>query len=421
MGQLSPLLVLILQILVILAVCRAAGWVAARLRQPQVIGEMIAGILLGPSLLGWVAPQLHAALFPAQSLNALALVSKLGLILFMFVIGLEFQTGTIRRVARQAAAVSLSGIAVPFVLGSLTAMLIFQWPGFFPEDVAPLNAALFLGAAMSVTAFPVLARILREHRVLHTPLGTLALASASIDDVAVWVILAFVLALAGDSGHSIGFTLAGSVVFVTAMFVLVRPLCQRFMRQPQSVLPLAALGLFGSAAVAEWIGIHAIFGAFLFGMILPRGEISHALQERIEPVTVALFLPLFFAVSGMNTQIHQLGGVLQWLVVGLVFCVACLGKTLGCGIAAWRSGETPRDAVGIAALMNARGLMELVVLNLGLQYGLIAAPLFSAMVIMALVTTFIASPLFLASQRVNPVSRPPIGSSDAVPVVQGAD
>ena len=337
----------LIQLAVILIVCRAAGSLVSRIGQPRVIGEIIAGILLGPSLLGLLAPSAQAALFPEESRGVLSTVSQIGLVLYMFVVGMHLQTKFIKQAYRGAMLISLAGVVLPFILGAALASVLYSDGRFFTPHVSNWQSMMYLGAAMSVTAFPVLARIIQERGIGGTALGTLALAAGSVDDMIAWTLLGVVLT---SLDHS---------------FDLVR-----------------------------FVVSHAVFVAFVIGALIPRGRLTEALSRYIEPVASKVLVPVFFAYSGLSTQFTLLWSAeLLWLSV-IVILVASAGKAVGCWGAARLAGRPHREALAIGALMNARGLMELIILNIGLQRGLITPTLFTVMVTMTLVTTMAAGPLF---------------------------
>jgi Kef-type K+ transport system membrane component KefB len=395
------LLLLLVQIGVVLVAARLVGLLFRRIHQPQVVGEMVAGILLGPSLLGWAAPDISARLFPPASLGFLNSISQIGLLIFMFLVGLELDPKLLRGKSHTAVVTSHASIVAPFFLGALLSLLLY--PRLSDDSVTFTGFALFMGAAMSVTAFPVLARILTERGLTKTRVGAVAIACAAVDDVTAWCILAGVVAVvrSGTGAHSLWVTLAGSAAFVAVMLGLVRPVLARlegaFHRQGRLTQDLLGgvllLGL-ASAWVTEYLGIHALFGAFLAGAVMPKGErFVHALTEKLEDVTVVLLLPLFFAFTGLRTAFGLLEGAEMWGYAALIILVAVAGKWGGSTLAARFTGMTWREAGAVGVLMNTRGLMELVILNIGLDIGVISPALFAMMVLMALVTTFMTSPL----------------------------
>jgi Kef-type K+ transport system membrane component KefB len=390
-----------LQLAVILATCRGVGALARRLGQPAAVGEMVAGVVLGPSLFGALAPDWHAALFPKASMTVIFAVAQLGIALYMFLVGVEFRLDLIRQRAPSAVSVSAAGMVVPFLLGGLIALTDHGDGVMFRAGVTPGQAFLYLGAAMSITAFPMLARIVQERGLTGTPLGTLTLAAGSLGDAAAWCVLALLLATL-ESAPMIAVAAIGGGILYTLAVVLglrpaLRPLGRRIERN--GAMTYQTLGLvLALVMVGSWftdhVGIYAVFGAFVLGTAMPRGRFSNELQRLLTPLTVSLLLPLFFAYSGLNTQV---GLVNTWPLVGLallILAAACVGKALPCWAAARLHGEPPDQALAIGVLMNARGLMELIILNIGYERGIITQTLFSIMVMMALITTFMATPLF---------------------------
>lgn len=414
-------LVFFLQLLVILACCRLVGWLARRwLGQPQVVGEMIAGVLLGPSLFGLWLSQLQQALFPPETRGTLYVMAQLGVGLYMFVVGLGFQRQQLRQQFSQAAAVSVSGMLVPFLLAVLITPWLLQVPALFSQQATALQATLFMGAAMAITAFPMLARIIHERGLSHTPLGTLSLSAGAIDDAAAWCVLAVVLASFG-AGHDLAIkAIAGGAVFAAAMIILVprllQPIADRAESQnTQSIQPtlmsLVMLVFMLAALIADAIGLHAVFGGFLLGVLMPRGALAQQLKTALEPFTVCLLLPIFFTYSGLNTQLTLVNSPQLLLVCAGVMIVSILGKFGACWAAARLSGQDQRTALGVGALMNARGLMELIIINLGLQACVIGPALFSMLVLMAVATTVMAGPLFDLTQRRWQAALPPAGEA----------
>ena len=389
------------------------GWLAARLGQPQVVGEMIAGVVLGPSVFGALAPGLQAALFPAASKPVLFAVCQVGLSVFMFLVGVEFDVGLIKSRLRSAAAVSISGILTPFVLGAAAAWFLApRWP-LFSEKTGIWESMLFMGAAMSITAFPMLARIIYERGLTGTSLGTLALAAGSIDDAAAWCVLAVVMAsFAGDPSVAV-VAIGGGLAYVLAIWLLGVPLFKFMARRTEqrggmthamlgTTLSLVMLG----AWFTDRIGIYAVFGAFILGVAVPKGFFAKALHKHLEKMTTAFLLPLFFVYSGLNTKIGLIVSPNLFGVTLLLFFLAVAGKGVACAAAAWLSGESPREALAIGTLMNARGLMELIILNIGLERGVITPTLFTMLVVMAIVTTLMATPAFNLVRRGEPETKP---------------
>ena len=401
-GRSFHVLTLILQIATILIVARLFGRLFRWFGQPQVVGEMIAGVVLGPSVFGALAPTVSAYVFPPLSLDYLNALSQIGLLLFMFLIGLEMDARLLRGSTRTALLTSHASIVLPFLLGVTLAYFFFEYAPPAP-GIAFTGYALFLGTAMSVTAFPVLARILHERKLTTTRLGAIALACAAVDDVTAWCILAVVVVLVriGSVGNSIWFTLGGSLLFVAVMILVIRPIVRRWLDRraadraiSQDLVAAMLIFAFASAWTTEWLGIHALFGAFLAGAILPAHyPFVRELIRKLEDLTVVFLLPLFFAFTGLRTQVGLLNDAEMWAKTVLIITVAVAGKLGGSALAARATGMTWRDAGAIGALMNTRGLMELVVLNIGLDIGVIPPALFTMMVLMALVTTFMTTPL----------------------------
>ncbi|MFN8006392.1 MAG: cation:proton antiporter [Terriglobia bacterium] len=392
---------LFFQLAFILAVCRAMGWVARKIRQPQVVAEMIAGAMLGPSLFGLLFPVFQVKVFPKESMGILHALSQIGLILYMFLVGLEFRADFIRKRLRSAASVSLAGVLAPLCLGGLLAIAPISHQEFFTSNVTPWQRFFFLGAAMSITAMPVLARILGERGLTGTSLGTLALAAGSIDDAMAWCLLAVVLSCSnGHPGAAIWVALGG-LLYVGMVFLPLKSLFRRVgelaeNRQEVSgrMFSFTLIALMLSAWFTDAIGIYAVFGAFILGTAMPRGVFSREMSDKLAPMTHHFLLPLYFVYSGLNTRIDLLNSPRLWGIALLVFLASCSGKGIACWLAARWHGESSRDARAIGTLMNARGLMELILLNIGLERGIITPTLFTILVLMALATTVMALPLF---------------------------
>jgi Kef-type K+ transport system membrane component KefB len=383
----------------VLVCCKCFGYLFRKLGQPTVIGEMVAGIFLGPTLLGRMFPELQEFLFPKQAMPVLFVLSQVALALYMFLVGLEINPSEIKGRLRSAAAVSVAGIAAPLLFGAMLAASLKHRLPLFGEQVSTQQAMLFMGAAMSITAFPVLARIVTERGLAKSPLGTLVLTAASLDDAFSWCLLAVVLASTHSDPRIAAVALGGGVLYVLCVVMLVRPFLKKFMasasrRKETETFSLILLLILISACVTDMIGIHAIFGSFILGAVMPRGQETDKMIARIEPLTTQLFLPLFFIYSGLNTNFKLVDSPDLWILASLVFAVATAGKLVACGAGAWLTGETLRTSLAIGSLMNARGLVELIMLNIGLQTGIITPVLFTVMVMMALATTFLATPLF---------------------------
>lgn len=397
----SKIAILIMQIGTILLVADAMGRICKRFHQPRVIGEMLAGILLGPSLLGWIAPGITATLFPPGSLASLNALSQVGLLVFMFVVGLELNPRLLRDRGHTALLISHTSITIPAFLGMLLALYLY--PRLSTDHVRFTHFALFLAISMSVTAFPVLARILTERGLLRTQVGAMAIACAAFDDVTAWCLLAIVVALVrADYSSAMSFwsPILGSLAYVGMAIFLLKPALARLLKWRQrqgagvrELVPVCLLAAFGSALITEELGIHALFGAFLIGALMPKeSEFVRTLTERLEGITL-LLLPLFFAATGLRTSIALVSDAEMWFYCVLTVAVAILGKFGGATVAARVSGMGWRESGAIGILMNTRGLMELVVLNIGLDIGVISPALFTILVLMALVTTFMAGPL----------------------------
>jgi Kef-type K+ transport system membrane component KefB len=395
------LFTLTLQLAVVLAICRVVGELFRRIHQPKVVGEMFAGIMLGPSLLGWIAPHASAYLFPTSSLGFLNALSQVGVVVFMFLVGLNINPGELKKESHAAVLTSHVSITAPFVLAAFLALYLY--PRLSDDSVAFTSFALFMGSAMSITAFPVLARILAERDMLGSRLGTVAIACAAVDDVTGWCILAYIVVLirSAHSATSIWWTVAGILVFGLAMIHGVRRLLRGFARVyekkgalSENLMALMLLLVLASSLLTEYLGIHLLFGAFLMGAIMPKDHhFVRYVLDRFETITVTLLLPLFFAFTGLRTNIGLVKGPQMWMYCALIIFVATAGKLGGSTLASWLSGMPLREAAGLGTLMNTRGLMELVILNIGLDIGVISPALFSMMVIMALFTTFMTTPV----------------------------
>ncbi|WDF73220.1 cation:proton antiporter [Novosphingobium sp. KACC 22771] len=403
-AELSPLFFLAMAC--ILAASRVVGWAARRfLGQPQVVGEMIAGVLLGPSLLGWLAPGVEAMLFPADLKKLLYVGAQLGVGLYMFLIGLTFSREEFRHNAGRAAAVSIAGMAAPFLAGAAMIPWLMRQPGLFMPQVGPAQASLFLGAAIAITAFPMLARIIHEQGLAGTRMGTLSLSAGAIGDAGAWIVVALVLASLG-AGSTVAIKAAGGGLTFALVMVLIAPRVLAPLGRRADIhgvgegLLALVLGLFLLCAWAmDACGMHAVFGGFLLGTAMPRGNLVEGLRTRLEPFATTFLLPMFFTYSGLNTRMQVLGNLDLVLVTVAILAAAVLAKGGACYLAARLSGEDNRSALGIGALMNARGLMELIIINIGLQAGIIGPGLFAILVLMAIVTTLMASPLLALSRR----------------------
>lgn len=402
MGHLltHPFTLLLVQTVAIITTSRLLGLVTRRLGQPMVVAEIVAGVLLGPSLLGWLAPGAAATLFPTGSLELLGTLSQIGLVLFMFLVGLEFDVTLLRGRGRASVTISHTSIAVPFGLGALLA--IYLEPRVGLAGVSFTSFALFLGVAMSITAFPVLARILTERRLLRSQVGALTIACAAVNDATAWCLLAFVVSLVRATGISTALVTTGlAIAYVLFMLFALRPFLSRLAQRArfsggvsQNIVAAAFVLLLVSSTATDLIGLHPLFGGFLLGAVMPRSEgFARMLAEKLEDLVVVFMLPLFFAVSGLHTEIGLLADANAWGLFALVLLVACLGKFGGSFLAARLTGLRTNEAAAVGLLLNTRGLMSLVALNVGLELGIISPTLFTMLVLMALATTMFTSPL----------------------------
>lgn len=392
---------LILQIGTILIVARLVGWLFGKVHQPRVVGEMLAGILLGPSLLGWLAPRISSTLFPPDSLGHLNSLSQVGLLIFMFLVGLELDLRQLRELGRAAVMTSQVSIIVPFILGSTFA--IYLYPRLSDPSVSFAGFLLFMGAAMSVTAFPVLARILIELNMVRTRVGAVAITCAAVDDVTAWCILAGIVVIvrASSSALPVWLTVSGLAIFVLLMGFVVRPALRRLEmvyekrgNLTQDLIAVILLVVLASGWITEFLGVHALFGAFLAGVVMPRhSELSQELSEKFESLIVVLLLPIYFALTGLRSSIFLISGVKMWIYCAVIILLAVAGKWGGSMLSARFNGMSWRESAAIGILMNTRGLVELVILNIGLDLGVLSPALFSIMVLMALVTTMMTTPL----------------------------
>jgi Kef-type K+ transport system membrane component KefB len=412
-GKSEALMHVLLALTAVIVAGLVMGRVCRWIGQPRVIGEVLAGIMLGPSLLGRLAPDAFDFLLPSSAAPSLGLVAQLGVILYMFLLGLELNLGALRARAGTTASIAFSSILVPFVLGAGLALPLYT--RLATPDVPFTSFALFLGVATSVTAFPVLARILTDRGMQKTELGVVALSCAAMNDVAAWCLLALVVGVAQTQFDRALAVLGGTLAFVAVMLLVVRPLAVRVVAKAEEnesargVVTLVFVALLASALTAEWIGIHAIFGAFLLGVVIPHDSaVAKAFISRLEDLVTIVFLPAFFAFTGLRTQIGFVSTGEEWLLCGLIVLVATVGKIGGTFAAARLNGMTARRSAELGALMNTRGLMELIVLNIGLDLKIISPKLFAMMVIMAVATTMMTAPLLnlLERWRSEPATEP---------------
>jgi Kef-type K+ transport system membrane component KefB len=393
---------ILLALSVVITFARVGGMVFRLVGQPAVVGEIVAGIMLGPSLLGRVWPWAFTYLLPPVVAPFLDVLAQLGIILYMFLVGLEFDAALMRRQGQAAVAISHASIVTPFLLGTALALLLY--PQVAAAGVSFTGFSLFMGVSMSVTAFPVLSRILTDLGIQRTPLGMTALTCAAVDDVTAWCLLALVVGVVEAHGTGGLITVAMSVTYIALMIVLVRPAIVRLTlrhtdtgRLTQGMMAIVFVLLLLSALTTELIGIHAMFGAFALGAVIPSdSKLAHEMTERLEDVLVVLLLPTFFAFTGLRTRIGLVEGFHAWMLCGLIIIVASLGKFGGSFVAARLTGLGWRDASALGVLMNTRGLAELIVLNIGLQLGVLNPTVFAMLVIMALATTLATTPILHA-------------------------
>ena len=395
----TPLSLLLTQIIVILIMAGLFRRLFRAIGQPPVMGEMVAGIVLGPSVLGLIYPEALSFLFPASSLETLRLLSQIGVVLFMFIVGMELNIQQLREKGSAAIMISHASIIVPFLLGVVLSLFLYA-------DLAPagtsFNAfALFIGVAMSITAFPVLARILEDRNLSQTTLGSIAITCAAVDDVTAWCILALVIALVKSAGlASSAVTIGLTLVFAVTMVLLVRPQLARVIKDPDSqshrrgLIPIILAFVLACALITETIGIHALFGAFIAGVVMPPSTgFRIFLKDRLEAFSSYALLPLFFAFTGLRMQVSLLNDWQGWLMCAVIILVAIAGKLGGSMLMSRWTGMSWSQSFSIGVLMNTRGLVELVVLNIGYDLGILSGRIFAMMVLMALVTTFMTGPL----------------------------
>jgi Kef-type K+ transport system membrane component KefB len=397
----SPLLSVLVSLAIVVLAARVFGLIARYFQQPPVIGEVIAGIALGPSLLGRIAPEVSAVVLPVNATPYVGMIAQVGVILYMFLVGLELDTRVFRRQTHTSIAVSHASIVLPFTLGAFLALALY--PRFASGDVSFFVFALFIGVSMSVTAFPVLTRILGDLRLQSTRLGSVAIACAAVDDVTAWCLLALIVAVVRAEPQQALATVGFSALYLAVMLLLVKPFLLRLARRneqgvlSQNTFAVICVALLVSALTTELIGIHALFGAFLLGALFPHdGRLAAQLREKLNDLVLVLLLPAFFAFTGLRTQISLLQGASDWLWCLAVIAVATLGKFAGSATAARLTGMGWRDSVALGALMNTRGLMELIVLNLALDLGILSPKLFAIFVLMAVITTMVTTPVLHA-------------------------
>lgn len=389
------------QLLLILVAAQVFGYLAKFIGQPKVVGEMIAGVVLGPSLFGLFFPELQQSIFIPETMPMLYLGAQVGVGLYMFLVGLEFNTSFFREQGKSALSVSLAGMIVPFLAAMVLCLWLVDIPGLFAENISYGNATLFMGAAIAITAFPMLARIIYERGLSGTMLGTLALAAGAIDDAAAWCVLAVVLASFGGGAILAVKAIVGGGLYA---FLMLRygtgwltPLAEKVEQAGRmtGMHLLLVLVLWAMAAYAmEWVGLHAVFGSFLLGVAMPRGLLSEQIAAKLQKIVVFLLLPMFFTYSGLKTQLNVLASFEMFSIAMIILAASIFAKGVACWGAARLAGADNRTAMAVGALMNSRGLMELIIINIALKFGVIQQGLFSIMVLMAIVTTLMATPLF---------------------------
>ena len=391
-----------LQLALILIACRIVGWIGRRfLAQPQVVGEMIAGVVLGPSLFGLLMPDVQSAIFPPATKNVLYSGAQLGVGLYMFLVGTTLRLDHFQSKAKSALGVSAAGIVAPFLIAVAITPFLLTVPGLFADGISTANATLFMGACIALTAFPMLARIINERGLANSSLGTLSLTAGAFDDAVSWCVLAVVLATFGAGPGVAVLAIGGGLAYTVFIMIfgkkLLAPLGRIVEREGDmstTVLGITLALFCTSAFIMDAVGIHAIFGGFILGTVMPRGLFADELKRKVEPLAVVLLLPMFFTYSGLNTRMDMVNTLPLLLIALGILAASILAKFGACWAAARISGEDNRTALGIGALMNSRGLMELIIINIGLQKGIIGPTLFSMMVLMAIVTTMMAGPLF---------------------------
>ncbi|MES2988305.1 MAG: cation:proton antiporter, partial [Pseudomonadota bacterium] len=391
-----------LQLAIIILACRVVGWLGQKfLGQPQVVGEMIAGVVLGPSLLGLLFPDFQMAIFPPETKNVLYAGAQLGVGLYMFLVGTTLELGHFKSKGKSAFGVSIAGIIAPFLIAAAITPYLLTVPGLFATGITQSNATLFMGACIALTAFPMLARIINERGLNKTSLGTLSLTAGAFDDATSWCVLAVVLATFGGGAGVAVVAIVGGLAYAIFIYLFGRKLLAPLGRLVEEkgemstgVLAVTMMLFCFSAFLMDAIGIHAVFGGFLLGAVMPRGLFVTELKKKVEPLAVVLLLPMFFTYSGLNTRMDTVNSLPLLLIALGILAASILAKFGACWAAARLAGEDNRTALGIGALMNSRGLMELIIINIGLQKGVIGPTLFSMMVLMAIVTTVMATPLF---------------------------
>ncbi len=412
MSNADLILRLFLQLAVILVACRLVGIIGRRLGQAQVVCEMVAGLLLGPSFFGLLAPNLQRMLFPQQvvvggvtithpSMSILYVIAHLGVALYMFLVGLEFEVSLVRGLGKRAGAISLAGVLAPLALGGAFALVLYRQGGFFGAGVSLLTATLFFGTSLSITAFPVLARILQQYQIAQTRFGSLVLTIASVDDIIAWCLLAVVLATLNHSITAIIITVGGGLLYTVGMLTLGRrglrvfgQLAERTENPSQTLIALMLLVILLCAWFTTQIGVYEVFGAFIAGVAMPRGRLADTLRQQLEALTTGLLVPVFFVYAGLNTRLALIDTPQLWLFTAIIIGLAILGKGAACTLGARVVRFSWRESLTVGALMNARGLIELILLAIGLEAHIISPTLFTMLTLMAIITTLVTTPLY---------------------------
>lgn len=399
----EPQILFLFQLLLIISVAKLTGFLLSKLGQPAVVGEIAAGIILGPSILGAVFPEFSAQVFPAESLKGLQYLSQIGLLLFMFIVGLELDFSELKGEAKSIAIISSLSIIFPFIIGTIVGINIFN--SFTPEHHTILSFTLFMGISFSITAFPVLARIILERNMQKTRVGYLSLSSAAINDCSAWFILSIILAYIKTENFYDALTrLVFIVLYLLFMFFVVKPLIKKNLHRIENHFTIIMIAIvLLSSILTEALGIHALFGAFIAGLIISDKSFNKSdLIKKIHDISVILFLPIFFALSGLRTSIGLLNNSYLWFIFIIILILAILGKLVSSAMAAKISGLSWRESLSIGVLMNTRGLIELIILNIGYDLGIIQPTLFTILVLMAIVTTFMTGPLLeIIKQKSN--------------------
>lgn len=401
-GIKEPQILFLFQLLLIIVVAKLTGFLLSKLGQPAVVGEIAAGILLGPSIMGAVFPDFSAMVFPSESLKGLQYLSQIGLVLFMFTVGLELDLSEMKSEIKAIAVISTASILFPFAIGCGVAFYIYSY--FIPEHHTFLSFTLFMGISLSITAFPVLARIILERKMQRSKVGYLSLSCAAINDCAAWFILSVILAyIKTENYYSALVRLGFIILYLAFMLFLVKPFLQKTYSRIEKYFTVIILGVvLFSSILTELLGIHALFGAFIAGIIISDKKFNKTeLIKKIHDISIILFLPVFFALSGLRTSIALLNTTDLWVIFLIILVLAIAGKLISSALASRISGLNWHDSIAVGILMNTRGLIELIILNIGYDLGLIKPALFTILVLMAITTTFMTGPLLMFIQKMK--------------------